>query len=161
MVLVLICTLFAYLNEDVMSRKSIPVREPLLGSWVGGLVRLGNNLIHFYISFSSRNSGWSEVLPELSSLVLGLNLSRGGRGGRRKWVRSGRNNMIMMTLIKMLMLTPPGSGGGGRKGKWWKGRGKGDGSIEVAELVGEVVDEEVVEVCKMESIEKPDAAQRL
>ena len=30
-----------------------------------------------------------------------------------------------------------------------------------AELVGEVVDEEVVEVCKIESIEKPDAAQRL
>ena len=33
----------------------------------------------------------SEVkLPELSSLVLGLSLSRGGRGGRRKGVRSRR-----------------------------------------------------------------------
>ena len=34
---------------------------------------------------------FSEVkLPELSSLFLGLSLSRGGRGGRRKGVRSGR-----------------------------------------------------------------------
>ena len=30
------------------------------------------------------------MLPELSSLVLGLSLSRGGRGGRRKGVRSRR-----------------------------------------------------------------------
>ena len=137
------------------------MREPLLGSWVVGLVRLGNNLIHFHISFSSRNSGCYLVrcylnFPAwfLDSVCQGV---EGGEGGRGWGLEDG--NMIMMTLIKMM--TPPGSGGGGRKGKWWKGRGKGDGSIEAAELVGEVVDEEVVEVCKIESIEKPDAAQRL
>ena len=74
-------------------------------------------------------------------MVLGLRRSRGGRGGRRKGARSGR-------------------GGGGRKGKWWKGRGNGEGRREVAEVVGEEV-EEVVAVCKIESMENPDAAQRL
>ena len=51
-----------------------------------------------------------------------------------------------------------GRGGGGRKGKWWKGRGKGEGRRE-AEEVGE--EEVVVAVCKIESMENPDAAQRL
>ena len=82
------------------------------------------------------------VVPELSSLVLGLSLSRGGRGGSLKGARSGR-------------------GGGGRKGKWWKGRGKGEGRREEAEEeeVGEE-EEEGVAVCKIESMENP-AAQRL
>ena len=79
-------------------------------------------------------------VPELSSLVLGLSLSRGGRGGSLKGARSGR-------------------GGGGRKGKWWKGRGKGEGRREAEE--GEEEEEVVVAVCKIESMENPDAAQRL
>ena len=75
-------------------------------------------------------------------MVLGLSLSRGGRGGRRKGARSGR-------------------GGGGRKGKWWKGRGKGEGRREAEEEVGEAEEGVEVAVCKIESIENPDAAQRL
>ena len=83
------------------------------------------------------------VVPELSSLVLGLSLSRGGRGGSLKGARSG-------------------GGGGGRKGKWWKGRGKGEGRREEGEEEeGEEEEEVVVAVCRIESMEKPDAAHRL